>query len=61
MVLRSGSVGADLHLPVVVQEDDVAAGRTIVLGAICYQIDTKTWQVGSGLNRGGSAPFISFF
>jgi hypothetical protein len=30
-------------------------GRTVILGAICYQIATKTWQVGSGLNRGGSA------
>jgi len=28
----------------------------LILGAICYQIATKTWQVGSGLNRGGSAP-----
>jgi hypothetical protein len=34
-------------------------GRTVILGAICYQIATKTWQVGSGLNRGGSAPSLS--
>jgi hypothetical protein len=32
-------------------------GRTVILGAICYQIATKTWQVGSGLNRGGIGPF----
>jgi hypothetical protein len=36
-------------------------GRTAILGAICYQIATKTWQVGSGLNRGGSAPSLSHF
>lgn len=30
-------------------------GSTAMLGAICYQIVTKTWQVGSGMNRGGSA------
>jgi hypothetical protein len=37
-------------------------GKTVILGAICYQIATKTWQVGqvgSGLNRGGSAPSLS--
>ena len=30
-----------------------------MLGAMCYEIATKTWEVGSGLNRGGSAPSLS--
>jgi len=40
----------------------VGSGTTciaVILGAICYQSATKTWQVGWGLNRGGSAPSLS--
>jgi hypothetical protein len=33
-----------------------APGRIVILGAICYQIATKIWQVGLGLNRKGSTP-----
>jgi hypothetical protein len=32
-------------------------GRTVILGAICYQIATKTWQVGSGAESWGIGPF----
>ena len=40
-------------------QQGLVTGGTVILGAICYQIATKTWQVGSGLNRGGSAPSLS--
>jgi hypothetical protein len=37
------------------------SGRTVILGAICYQIATKTWQVGSGAESWGIGPFAFTF